>query len=44
MAITPGLWKHVNRPIQFSFVVDDFGVKYDEEEHAKHLIKALEQS
>ena len=25
---TPGLWKHVSRPIQFSLVVDDFGVKY----------------
>ena len=25
---TPGLWKHISRPIQFSLVVDDFGVKY----------------
>ena len=25
---TPGLWQHVTRPIQFSLVVDDFGVKY----------------
>ena len=25
---TPGLWKHVSRPIEFTLVVDDFGVKY----------------
>ena len=25
---TPGLWQHVTRPVQFSLVVDDFGVKY----------------
>ena len=24
---TPGLWKHDTRPISFSLVVDDFGVK-----------------
>jgi hypothetical protein len=29
VAHTPGLWRHVTRPIQFSLVVDDFGVKYD---------------
>ena len=25
---TPGLWKHTSRPITFTLVVDDFGVKY----------------
>ena len=25
---TPGLWRHIHRPIQFSLIVDDFGVKY----------------
>ena len=25
---TPELWKHVFRPIAFTLVVDDFGVKY----------------
>ena len=25
---TPELWKHTNKPIIFSLVVDDFGVKY----------------
>jgi hypothetical protein len=39
---TPGLWGHVTRPIQFTLVVDDFGVQYVGEEHAHHLIAALE--
>ena len=37
----PGLWKHIWRPIQFTLVVDDFGVKYVGEEHAKHLEASL---
>ena len=32
---TPGLWLHEWRPIQFSLVVDDFGVKYVGEENEK---------
>jgi hypothetical protein len=35
---TPGLWRHKHRPILFSLVVDDFGVKYVGKEHANHLI------
>ena len=31
---TPGLWKHEWRPITFSLVADDFGVKYVGDEHA----------
>ena len=38
---TPGLWLHELRPIQFSLVVDDSGVKYIGEENAKHLVNAL---
>jgi hypothetical protein len=41
VAHTPGLWRHVSRPIQFSLVVDDFGVKYVGKENADHLIKTL---
>jgi hypothetical protein len=26
--LTPDLWCHVTRPIQFTLVVDDFGVQY----------------
>jgi hypothetical protein len=39
---TPGLWRHVTRPIQFTLVVDDFGVQYVGAEHAHHIIAALE--
>jgi hypothetical protein len=39
---TPGLWQHVTHPIQFTLVVDDFGVQYVGKEHAQHLIYALE--
>ena len=40
---TPGLWKHEWRPIIFSLVVDDFGVKYVGEEHAQHLLKTIQK-
>jgi hypothetical protein len=39
----PGLWSHKWRPIQFTLVVDDFGVKYVGEEHAQHLKATLEE-
>ena len=38
---TPGFWKHKWRPISFSLIVDDFGVKYVGEEHVQHLLKIL---
>ena len=38
VAHTPGLWRHVTRPIQFTLVVDDFGVKYVGKQNADHLI------
>ena len=34
---TPRFWKHEWRPISFSLIVDDFGVKYKGDEHVKHL-------
>ena len=40
---TPGLYKHVWRPIMFSLVVDDFGVKCQGIQHARHLKQTLEQ-
>ena len=43
VAHTPGLWRHVTRPVQFTLVVDDFGVKYVGEENAKHLIQAIKK-
>jgi hypothetical protein len=39
--ITPGLWQHATRPITFSLVADNFGIKYVGKEHADHLIKCL---
>ena len=38
---TPGLWKHIYRPIYFTLVVDDLGIKCVREEHAEHLTKAV---
>ena len=35
------LWRHKRRPIQFSLIVDDFGVKHVGKEHAQHLIACL---
>jgi hypothetical protein len=39
---TRGLWRHVTLPIQFTLVVDDFGVQYVGAEHTQHLMAALE--
>jgi hypothetical protein len=39
---TPGLWRHVTCPIQFTLVVYYFGVQYVGKEHAQNLIDALE--
>ena len=33
---TPGLWQHLTRPISFTLVVNDFGVKYVGREHGAH--------
>ena len=40
---TPGLWTHNWRPITFSLVVDDFGIKYVGEQHFDHLIAAIKR-
>ncbi len=37
------LFKHESRPIAFTLVVDDFGVKYKGKEHADHLLAALSE-
>eukprot|EP00804_Cyclotella_cryptica_P012262 CCRYP_013844-RA/>CCRYP_013844-RA protein AED:0.25 eAED:0.25 QI:0/0/0/1/0/0/2/0/707 len=41
--LVPGLWKHIWRPIQFTLVVDDFGLKYVGDEHPQHLLKVLQE-
>jgi hypothetical protein len=40
---TPGLWKHEWRPVWFSLVVNNFGVKYIGEEHAQHLLQTVQK-
>ena len=41
--IIPGFWTHEWRPISFTLVVDDFGVKYVGREHAEHLLAAIKE-
>ena len=41
VAHTPGLWRHVTKPVQFLLVVDNFGVKYVGKAKAEHLIHAI---
>jgi hypothetical protein len=40
---TPGLWKHVTRPIWFNLCVDDFGIRYIGQEHLQLLYDALQK-
>ena len=39
--IVPGIWKHKWRLVQFTLVVDNFGVKYVGKEHTQHLIDTV---
>ena len=41
---TPVIWKHVWRPITFTMVVDDFGIKFEGDNHANHLISTLKST
>jgi hypothetical protein len=41
--LVPGLWTHKTRPISFTLVVDDFGVKYTREQDVHHLMGALKR-
>jgi hypothetical protein len=38
---TPGLWTHERQNTKFALVVDDFGIKYESDEDAQHLIDSL---
>ena len=40
---TPGLFMHKTRPVWFTLVVDDFGIKYVGRQHAEHLIGVLKE-
>ena len=39
--ITPVLWRHKTRPLQFSLVADDSGIKYERQEDITHILDAL---
>ena len=41
---TPGLWTHESRPISFTLVVDDFGVKYVTQDDVDHLIASIKST
>eukprot|EP00804_Cyclotella_cryptica_P022985 CCRYP_014976-RA/>CCRYP_014976-RA protein AED:0.39 eAED:0.37 QI:0/0/0/1/0/0/2/0/347 len=41
--LVPGLWNHIWHPIQFTLVVDDFGIKYVGQEHPQHLLSVLQE-
>ena len=41
---TPGLWRHITRPVSFSLVLYDFGVKYINKADSDHLISALKNT
>ena len=38
---TPGLRRHKTRSIQFTLLIDNFGVKYVGKEHTDHLLSIL---
>ncbi len=39
----PGLWGHDTRPICFTLVINDFGVKYLNKANAEHLLNAIQK-
>jgi hypothetical protein len=41
--VTPGYWRHEWRPISFTLVVDDFGMKYINKTDINHLSSVLSQ-
>ena len=41
--LMPRCWKYTWRPISFTLVVDDFGIKYIGNKHVQHLIQVLKQ-
>ena len=40
--VTPGLFKHYTRPISFTLVVDDFGIKWINKQDLDHLLDCLQ--
>jgi hypothetical protein len=43
-ANTPDLWQHESRPLTFTLVVDDFGVKFVNKADVDHLISSIKKT
>ncbi len=41
---TPGLWRHKSRPLIFTLVVNDFGVKFVNKADVDHLIASIKKT
>ena len=41
--LSTGVWTHVSRPTKFCVCVDDFAIKYQNQDDADHLLRALKQ-
>ena len=41
---SPGIWRHKTRKTRFCLCVDDFGIKYFNQDDANHLLAALRQT
>jgi hypothetical protein len=41
---THGLWKHETRPVWFSLVVNDFGIKYIGRDNTEHLMASIKRN
>jgi hypothetical protein len=43
-ANTPGLWRHESRPLTFTLVVNNFGVKFVNKADVDHLIASIKKT
>jgi hypothetical protein len=41
---TPGLWYHESRPLSFTLIVNDFGVKYGNKDDVDHLVASIKEA
>jgi hypothetical protein len=41
---TLGLWHHESRPLTFTLVVDDFGIKFVNKNDVDHLISSIKKT
>ncbi len=41
---TPGLWRHESRPLTFTLMVNNFGVKFVNKDNVDHLISSIKKT